>query len=196
MSISIADRINHTRERGVAVVEFALVLVVFLFLLLGIVELGRMLYVWESAQEVTRRAARMAVVKWVDQGDDIKKAAVFHPNSGGALDEVVLPGSVQDELTAASVSITYYNTYEDAVEGENAISPGSSEGPQDNVGYCKDVIPNPNCIRYVRASISGAEYQPLISLFVGTVLPPFNVDLRISLPDSTVIMPAEALGLL
>jgi Flp pilus assembly protein TadG len=50
------------REGGAAVVEFALVAAVFLTLLIGIMELGRVFFYWNTAAEVTRRGARMAVV--------------------------------------------------------------------------------------------------------------------------------------
>lgn len=58
-------------QRGAAAVEFALVAVLFFTLLLGVVEMGRLLWVWNAAVETTRFGARMAVV--CDIGDaDIK----------------------------------------------------------------------------------------------------------------------------
>jgi hypothetical protein len=59
---------SHNRYRcsgsqhGVAAVEFALVIALFLTLLLGIMEMGRVLFYWNSAAEATRLGARMAVV--------------------------------------------------------------------------------------------------------------------------------------
>lgn len=50
------------RQQGVAAVEFALVCAVFLMLLIGMMEMGRMLFYWNSAAEATRFGARMAVV--------------------------------------------------------------------------------------------------------------------------------------
>lgn len=47
---------------GVAVVEFALVAVVFFLLLIGILEWGRVLFTWNTAVEATRAAARTAAV--------------------------------------------------------------------------------------------------------------------------------------
>jgi hypothetical protein len=49
-------------QRGAAAVEFALVLPVLLFLLLGFMELGRLLYTWNSAVEATRVGARTAAI--------------------------------------------------------------------------------------------------------------------------------------
>ena len=54
-------------QSGVAAVEFALVSIAFFTLLIGIMEMGRVLFYWNTAAEVTRLGARMAVV--CDLGD-------------------------------------------------------------------------------------------------------------------------------
>lgn len=51
-----------SRQRGAGIVEFALIATVFLTLLLGIMDFGRMLLMWNSAAEATRWGARIAVV--------------------------------------------------------------------------------------------------------------------------------------
>jgi Flp pilus assembly protein TadG len=55
-------RIYSSRQRGVAAVEFALVCSLFFILLFGMMEMGRVLFYWNSAVEATRFGARMAVV--------------------------------------------------------------------------------------------------------------------------------------
>lgn len=55
------------RQAGTAAVELALVSLFFFTLLFGIVEMGRMLFYWNSAAEATRLGARLAVV--CDLGD-------------------------------------------------------------------------------------------------------------------------------
>lgn len=57
------------RQRGVAAVEFALVAALFLTLLIGIMEMGRMLFYWNSAAEATRLGARIAVVCDLNDAD-------------------------------------------------------------------------------------------------------------------------------
>ena len=57
--IALASR-KH--QRGAAAVEFALVAIVFFMLLIGIVEMGRVLFTWNAAAEATRYGARVAVV--------------------------------------------------------------------------------------------------------------------------------------
>ncbi|WP_118178782.1 TadE/TadG family type IV pilus assembly protein [Paraburkholderia phosphatilytica] len=58
----IRQRRYRRRERGVAAVEFALVAPMFFMLLIGIMEMGRVLFYWNSAAEATRFGARVAVV--------------------------------------------------------------------------------------------------------------------------------------
>ena len=59
------------RQTGVAAVEFALVSAIFFTMLLGVMEMGRLLWIWNAAVEATRLGARLAVV--CDIGDaDIK----------------------------------------------------------------------------------------------------------------------------
>ena len=56
-------------QAGVAAVEFALVASVFFTLLLGVMEMGRLLWTWNAAVEATRLGARMAVVCDLDDAD-------------------------------------------------------------------------------------------------------------------------------
>ena len=62
---------KRQRQTGAAAVEFAVVSGVFFMILLGAVEMGRLLWTWNAAAEATRLGARMAVV--CDMNDpDIK----------------------------------------------------------------------------------------------------------------------------
>ena len=67
-----ANILSSRTQRGVAAVEFALVSIAFFILLIGIMEMGRVLFYWNTAAEVTRLGARMAVV--CDLGDAAIKA--------------------------------------------------------------------------------------------------------------------------
>lgn len=51
-----------TMARGATIVEFALVLLVFLMFMLGVTDVARMLFTWNAANEATRLGARYAVV--------------------------------------------------------------------------------------------------------------------------------------
>ncbi len=50
------------QQRGAAIVEFALVLIIFLTFLLGITDFSRMLFTWAAANEATRAGARYAAI--------------------------------------------------------------------------------------------------------------------------------------
>lgn len=54
-------------QRGATIVEFALVLLLFLMFALGLMDFARLLFVWNAATEATRHGARYAVV-CVDPG--------------------------------------------------------------------------------------------------------------------------------
>ena len=64
------------RQRGLTLVEFALVGPVALTVLFGCIEIGRALFVWNTVCEATRRGARVAVVSPVDPNSAVVKAAV------------------------------------------------------------------------------------------------------------------------
>jgi len=49
-------------QRGSVTVEFAVAGLLLLMLLLAVIESGRAIFIWNSAAEITRRAARLAVV--------------------------------------------------------------------------------------------------------------------------------------
>lgn len=50
------------KEHGAATVEFALIASLLLILLLGVMEINRVLFYWNTATEATRLGARLAVV--------------------------------------------------------------------------------------------------------------------------------------
>jgi Flp pilus assembly protein TadG len=52
----------NTRQTGATTVEFALVTLMFLMIVFGIMDFSRLLYTWNTANEVSREGARYAVV--------------------------------------------------------------------------------------------------------------------------------------
>jgi len=169
------------RQHGVAAVEFALIAPIFFLLLFGAIEFGRLFYLWNTVQEITRNAARQVVVTNFARTDDInriKYAAVFR-NSPGAL-----PGS--GDVTDAKVRIRYLDAGYLKVD---TLPPT----PADNVANCAPSPPLANCIAFVEVCVSedancaiGVPFRPLLGYL--SVL----VDVR--LPPSTVRMPVESLG--
>jgi hypothetical protein len=175
--------VRRKQERGAFAVEFALVAMIFFTVLLGIIELGRFMYLWNSVQEVTRRAAREAVVRDFTAAEigAIQRDAIFRSGSSGT---VGLPGG--GELTNLRIDIQYLNGL------GNPAAPMPND-PADNQAACADASRQNTCIQYVQARVcaSGEEgcpsvqYVPMVGLF------PF---LAIDIPESTVTMPAESLG--
>lgn len=169
-------------QRGAAVVEFALVGLFFFTLLFGILELGRALYVWNTVQEVTRNAARLAVVRdFRTEVNHIQRAAVFQSEASVGL--VSAPGA--PELTNAAVSIAYLDRDFNEIGAANMPA-----DPSDNMSACNDVNRVANCIRYVRASLQDAAGNPVAYM---PMVPLFGF-LAVDLPISSVTMPAESLG--
>ena len=82
----------RTRQTGATIVEFSLVLMLFLTLFLGILDFARMLWTWNAANEATRWGARVSVV--CDRG----AAAVL------ASMQKFVP-----QLAAANVQIDWYD---------------------------------------------------------------------------------------
>jgi len=180
-------------QRGVAAVEFALIAVVFFMVLLGIAEFGRIMYVWNTTQEVTRRAAREAVVRDFSAAETaaIKREAIFQAGTSGT---VSLPAGV--EITNTTVRLVYLTV--DAGGNPVAITAGNMPAdPADNISACGDAARMfISCIRFVQACIavddtcvSSIPYQPMVVL-----LGNLGIDLAINIPASTVVMPAESLG--
>ena len=74
-------------ERGQSLVEFALILPLFVVVLLGIFDVGRAIYAYNTINNAARQAARLAIV---DQTTDhIKERAAAHAVSLGVAEDDV-----------------------------------------------------------------------------------------------------------
>ena len=176
------------KQQGVAAVEFAVVVLIFLMLFFGIVELARAMYIVNTLQEVTRRAAALAVN--TDFSDatamaNLRQRAVLR-NSPGLL---VFADPVSDQ----HVKIDYLHIPLNAtVPLSIATLPAT---PQENRVNCATNPNAENCIRLVRARIclpdsdSGTcepvPYKTLVSLV------PFSF----ALSRATTVATVETLGI-
>lgn len=158
------------RQHGAALVEFALVALLFFTLLFGVLELGRMLYIINTMQEVTRRAAREAVVRWTTEQATVKTLALF----GGS----AIPAGA--EVTSGNIVIEYLNK-----AGELVTAP--PEDPGDNLSACNDVTRAASCIYSVRVYISGVTYTPMLSMFA-------NFHITTTGHYASVTMHSESMG--
>lgn len=180
----------HERQAGVAAVEFATVATVFFLFIFGIMELVRAMYVVNTLQEVTRRAAVAASNRPTDEASQalVRANAVFRGGAGPLL--------LADPVTSAHVRIDYLALVRNA-DGSTTptLIPTSSvpATPAQNRVNCAANSNASNCIRFVRTRICAptgdgecpqVTYKTLFSL----------VDLPIPLPASTTIVPAQSLG--
>ena len=76
------------RQRGLAVVEFAIVGALTLTMIFAILEIGRAIFVANALTEATRRGARMAAVCPIDD-PAIAEVATFNVPGGGATSPIV-----------------------------------------------------------------------------------------------------------
>lgn len=156
-------------QRGVAAVEFALVSMIFFTLIFGALEFARVLYIHNTLQEVTRRAAREMTVRWIDDEATAKTLALFGASA--------LPGGA--EIDSSAIVIEY-------LSADGNVVTSFPDDPSDNLSACGDAARTASCIFSVRVSIAaGINYSPMVSLFSF---------LDMELPRSSVTMHAESMG--
>lgn len=176
------------RQRGVFAVEFALVVIIFFVMVMGIIEVSRALYMWNTLQEVTRRAARSAATTdFSDAGamEALRRDAMF----SGAKHNLAFGAPVTDK----HIVIDYLSLQTGASGSKQvAIAPADMPAcPARNRLICTADANSPSCIRFVRVRICEPDttctpvpHETLVSV----------VKLPMNLPISTTIMKAESLG--
>lgn len=175
---------------GAYSVEFAIVILVFLLLLFGVLELARLMYVFNTLQEVTRRAAHAAANQdFTDTAGmgALRQAAVFR----GAPGVLVLGAPVSDD----AIRVDYMALLPAGASMALTPIPASAlpASPARNRLNC---VSDPNgtaCIRFVRVRVcdpgnaGGCSPLAYVSIFSLISLTP-------NLPTSTTIVAAESLG--
>ena len=176
---------------GATVIEFALIAMTFFTLLFFVMETARALYLWNTLQEVTRRAAYRAAV--TDPGDPaamlaVRQAALM--NGAGGL-------PLGAPVAASHVRVDYMSLARDGGGGMALVPMPAALWPACPARAKLNCAADPNadnCIRFVRVRIcrpDGAPqrcapvpYQSLTGLSALTV----------TLPLATTIGKAESLG--
>lgn len=177
---------QNTAQSGATTVEFALVFPLFLVLLFGTIEFGRLIYLWNTVQEVSRSAARLAVV--TDFNADI---AVIQRKALFGADKLPFAS----EIGIANIQIQYLQA-----DGATEVS-SKPISPADNISACLAVGRETECIRFVEVKIctesgcGSVPYVPLIGFFSAKAFELSTLSIpSIPIPISTVKMPAESLG--
>jgi hypothetical protein len=107
MKANLSDR--HY-QFGTASVEFSLTVLVFLVLVMGIFELGRLVFAWNAAAEATRAGARMASLSTMNSalvGASMRKVLADLQDSHISVEYLPL-GCNPDNCEVVKVSIVGY----------------------------------------------------------------------------------------
>lgn len=177
------------KQLGVAAVEFSLVAIIFFLLFFGIVEIARAMYLCNTLQEVTRRAAALAVnTDFSDAAamQQIRERAIFRDSPG-----LLMLG---DPVSDQHIRIDYLRLPPNSsvpVSLGTAL-PASPIENQVNCGRDPNAV---NCIRLVRVRVcapnEGGDVCDPVPYKRWFSLIPFTF----SLPFSTTIANIETLGM-
>ncbi|MFW8631298.1 TadE/TadG family type IV pilus assembly protein [Vibrio natriegens] len=165
------------KQKGVTQVEFTLIALAVLLVIFAIIEFALYFYSIQMANEITRRAARLATVCYISDGDDIPD----YP----ALKSLYPPG-----FSSENLKISYLKVEEDAAGIINIVALTDTEVAafsDSSVGT--DTLNNIfTKIRLVKAEVVDYEFK----FFVLSAL--INI-VGVS-PALQTVLPAESLGVL
>jgi len=170
-------------QAGTTAVEFALLVVIFLMFVFGIIEVARLLFVFNTLHEVTRRAAAAAVNVYPRDSDGmarIRQYAVFR-NSPGNL---VLANPVTDKHIRLD-----YLRFDLSVIPQGSWSDDASANRQ----ICMMNPRAPTCIRFVQVRVCDLEATDQCNSVTSHMLLPM-LNLQVPFHRATTIVPVESLG--
>jgi Flp pilus assembly protein TadG len=141
---------RHPANRnGQAQTEFALVLPLLLLLIFGIIELGRVVFIYNSLADAARQGARVAAVNQRDTGSG-SKCDPQDPSSWTIVACI--------RKTAVSFDLTY-----------SPNSQNSNIQIQYTGSSCAKRLITPSCLAVITVSYPYQPITPIISEIVGTV---------------------------
>ena len=153
-------------QKGTTSIEFAIIGGLAMLVMLGVIELSRLMFVMNAMNESTRRGARVAVVCTI--GDPaIARAAVF--NSGGGDQSPIIRG-----LSTDNINVRY-------LDESGAPITGDFTDPSVYVG-----------IHYVQVQIQNYQHQMVLPLPLGPFdMPPMTTTLpreSLGVPRAEAVM--------
>jgi len=181
--------ITPVRQSGIAAVEFALLAIFFLTLVFGIMELARVVYLFNTLQEVTRRAAAMAANSGFGESsiNRIRRQALFRDVN----DRLILA----DFVTPDHLKIEYLSVSRDGATSTLAMQPAAPlpSTPAQNYLNCLTTPYGSGCVKLVRVSVcqpgkADCQAVPYQMLF------PLGNFSGLTLPRSITIAPAQTMG--
>lgn len=140
----------QSRQRGAAVVEFALIASLLLTLLIGIMEFSRITFYWNAATEATRLGARLAVVCDLDDATVKSRMHALFPVVGAdQIDIEYLPGGCAiDTCQHVKVAIdapNELNTYIPGLDMRAIFPPFVTTLPRESMRSTFGGTANPVC---------------------------------------------------
>lgn len=186
-----AIRRFRNAQTGTTAVEVAALSGLFFMLVFGALELARLMFVFNTLQEVTRRAAVAAVnVDPRDTAaiDKVKQNAIFRDSPG----ELMLASPITDKYVRID-----YRALTRAPDGTPTMADVAQTSwptcPGQNRQICMNNPNDPTCIRFVRVSVCDPANTSQCDAVPTTLSIPF-VNFTVNLPRATTIVPAESLG--
>lgn len=168
-------------QRGAALVEFAIIALLFFIILFGIIEFGRAWFTYNTLVEATRRGARVAAVCPASTTGitQVKQVTVFNAPTGTLTTNTGLVG-----LKETDVVVKYLNS---SLELSPAVvaSDGSNGSP---TSLASDIDEKYDSIAFVRVQITGIDGNNQI----GLIIP--GLSLFVPVPPIVTTLPAESLG--
>jgi Flp pilus assembly protein TadG len=157
-------------QRGAAMVEFAIIALLFFMILFGIIEFGRAFFTYNTLVEATRRGARIAAVCPVSTAGilQVQQATVFDNSPDGSTS----PTSGLLGLSTNDVAVSYFD--ENMNEITSPIASITDEA-YDN-------------IRFVRVEIESLNGNNDIQLIIP------GTSIAFPVPPIVTTLPSESLG--
>lgn len=176
---------------GAYMVEFALVIPLFLLVIFGVLEVARAMYLFNTLEVVTRRAADLAAnTDFTDESakDAIRQTSIFRTSPGALI--------LGSPITDAHIRIDYLaavRASDKSITLTEIPAAALPACPTRNRIICLNNPNDPGCIRFVRVRMcdpnntsdcTGIPYKTIVPL----------VDLALTIPPMMTITPAETLG--
>lgn len=188
-------RKRYRRERlqqGSAAIEFALIALIFFTFVFSVIELARLMFLYNTLPEITRRAASAAAntdFTRLAELDRVRWNAVFRDSPGSLV--------LMNELTDQAIRIDYLaiNRNDDGTLSMVPIAAASlPASPSANLSGC---VVDPNsatCIRIVRVRVCQPSNSATCVPMQFQSLVPF-INLSLPLPTAPTLAKAQSLGL-
>lgn len=168
-------------QRGTAAIEVAFGILPFFIMVLGLMELARVMFVWNTLTESTRRVARAASVNYYTAAtSNVIRAAALFDNTG----KLPIGGGIGRD----NLKVDYLTS---------GLVPASLPPcPTLNIINCNANPDGANCVRFVRVSICQADgaagctpvpYAPVLA-------PGWLFPWSINIPSFATVRPVGSLG--